>query len=153
MDQPEYRKFDEIKIEELVALLNKPKIRQHLIEHEVFDTVSAKLWIEEKIKVNEVNGCRVRAVYIKTVLVGWCGIQLEKDNYEIAIVIDDKVWGLGKIIFKDIMIWAKELGHNEIFIHFLHSRPEYKFLRKIAKNVFTTELYGNKFITYQLSVN
>jgi len=153
MDQPKYLKFDEINIDELVVLLNKPVIRKHLIEHEVFDTVSAKLWIEEKIKVNEVTGCRVRGVYINTDLVGWCGIQLEKGNYELAIVIDEKVWGLGKTIFKDIMKWAKEMGHTEVFIHFLHTRPEYKFLSKVAKNVFITELYGNKFTTYQLSVN
>jgi len=153
MLKPEYLKFDEINIEELLVLLNKSKIRQHLVKHEVFDTESANLWIQDKIKINELKGCKLRGVYINGALVGWCGIQLEKDNYELAIVIDDTVWGLGIEIFRDLMTWAQELGHKEVFIHLLHTRPEYRFLRKIAKSVFTTELYGNKFTTYQLRVN
>lgn len=71
---------------------------------------------------------------------------------QIAIVLDDKFWGLGKKVFNDTLRWAKELGHNEVFIHFLHTRPEYKFLRKISNNVFETEMFGNKFTTYQISI-
>ncbi len=68
------------------------------------------------------------------------------------MLLINKYWGLGKVIFKDIMYWAKELGHREIFIHFLHTRPDYKFLHKIAINVYKTELFGNKFTTYQLAI-
>ena len=152
MNKPEYLAFDQIKIKELVTLLNKPKIRRHLMAHELFDIESAETWVEEKLKLNNVKGCKVRGIYLNATLVGWCGIQFENNNYEIAIVLDDKVWGLGKSVFKETMIWAKELGHNEVFINLLHTRPEYKFLKKISKNVFITELYGNKFTTYQLRV-
>lgn len=69
-----------------------------------------------------------------------------------AIVLDDKFWGMGKTVFNDIMRWAKELGHDEVFIHLLHTRPEYRFLRKISKNVFETQLLGDKFTTYQIPV-
>jgi len=55
-------------------------------------------------------------------------------------------------VFKDIMLWAKDLGHKEIFIHFLHTRPEYKFLKKIATKVYETNMLGDKFTTYQLAV-
>ena len=60
--------------------------------------------------------------------------------------------GLGKKVFYDIMRWAKDLGHDEVFIHFLHTRPEYRFLRKISKDVYESEFLGNKFTTYQLEV-
>lgn len=152
MNTIEYLKLNEINPDEFIPLLNKLKIRQHLIEHEMFDADTVKAWIEAKIKVDSTSGCRVRAIVLKNQLVGWCGIQLEDEKYEIAIVIDDKLWGLGKKIFCDIMVWAKDLGHEKIYIHFLHTRPEYRFLRKLSRNIYESELYGNKFTSYELVV-
>jgi len=148
----DYVKLGEINPNDFIPLLNNQKIREHLIEHAVFDTDSVGAWIKTKIKVDSTSGCRVRAIIFNKQLVGWCGIQLEDKKYEIAIVINDKFWGLGKGVFYDIMRWAKNLGHDEIFIHFLHTRPEYKFLRKISTDVYESELFGNKFTTYQLAV-
>jgi len=153
MNKLKYVKFDEINMNDFKDLLNKQKIRQHLIEHELFDLETVSSWIEDKITVDNIRGCRVRGIYSNDVLAGWCGIQLEEEKYEIAIVLDDKFWGIGKRVFADMMQWAKGFGHTEVFIHFLHTRPEYKFLRKISKNVYETELLGNKFTTYQLAVN
>jgi len=153
MNKLEYVKFDNINADDFIPFLNNPRIREHLIKHDLFDSASVRLWIEEKIKVNNINGCKVRGIYSNNTLAGWCAIQYEKGQYEIAIVLDDTFWGLGKTIFNDIMLWAKTLGHNEVFIHLLHTRPEYKFLRKISKDIFVTELMGNKFTTYQLTVN
>ena len=152
MNTIKYLKFSEVNTNELLPLLNSQKNREHLIAHELFDPSTAKDWINSKLKVDATCGCKVRAIFYKEQLAGWCGIQLEKSNYEIAIVIDNKFWGLGNKVFKDNMCWAKELGHAVILIHFLHTRPEYKFLKKIASKVYETELHGSKFTTYQLVV-
>lgn len=148
----EYVKLDEVNPAEFVPLLNKQKIREHLIDHHLFDEVTVKAWLEGKVEVDSCQGCKVRAIFIDKKLAGWCGIQLENEKYEIAIVIDDSYSGLGKKIFREIMVWAKALGHKTVFIHLLYSRPEYKFLRKIAKNVYVSELMGSKFTTYELAV-
>ena len=148
-----YVKLNEVNSNEFIPLLNKHKIREHLIKHELFDESTAKEWLESKIKVDSFVGCKVRAIVIDKQLAGWCGIQLEDEKYEIAVVIDDGYWGLGKKIFRDIMAWAKELGHETIYIHFLYTRPEYKYLRKISKNVYESELLGSKFTTYELAVD
>ena len=153
MRKLQYIKFNEVNVDDLLALLNKEIIRKHLIEHDLFDLDSIKYWITEKIKADNTNGCKVRGVFLNETLAGWCGIQLEEGKYEIAIVLDNEFWGEGRNVFNDIMNWARELGHTEIYIHFLHTRPEYTFLRKIAKKVYKTELLGNKFTTYQLTVN
>ncbi len=152
MSSLEYVKLSEVNPNDFIPLLNNKKIREHLIEHELFDTDSVDAWIKAKIKVDSTNGCRVRAIIFNNQLAGWCGIQLESEKYEVAIVIDDKYWGLGKNVFYDILRWAKALGHDEIFIHFLHSRPEYKFLRRISTKVYESKLLGSKFTTYQLAV-
>lgn len=152
MREIKYVKLEELDPDDLRTLLNKHRIREHLIEHELFDANSIKSWIQEKQEVDCTEGCRVRGIISNTSIAGWCGVQFEDGKYEIAIVLDDTFWGIGKKVFNDTLSWAKELGHEEVFIHFLHTRPEYKFLRKISKNVFKTEMLGNKFTTYQISV-
>lgn len=152
MTSIEYVKFSEVNPESFLPLLNKLKIREHLIKHELFDRDSAESWMKSKIEVDANNGCKVRAIKVDNQLIGWCGIQLEEEQYEIAIVIDDNSWGLGIKIFHEIMNWAKSFGHKEVYIHFLHTRPKYKFLQKLSKKVYKSELFGSKFNTYQLEV-
>ena len=153
MKQIEYINFNDVTPKDFIPLLNKQKIREHLIDHQLFDESAVKEWLETKIMVDSSQGCKVQAINIDKQLAGWCGIQLENKNYEIAVVIDDRYWGLGRQIFVEIMTWAKELGHKTVFIHLLYTRPDYKFLRKISKNVYESELLGSKFTTYELEVN
>lgn len=148
----EYVHFGEVISDEFISLLNKHKIREHLISHELFDAESIDSWINGKIELDACKGCKVRAILVDKQLAGWCGIQLEDSKYEIAIVIDDSHWGLGTKIFPEVMVWAKILDHDTVFIHFLDTRPEYKFLRKIAKNVYGSEILGSRFTTYELAV-
>ncbi|MCB1668421.1 MAG: N-acetyltransferase [Porticoccaceae bacterium] len=148
----EYVKLDEVVSEDFIPLLNKENLRRHLVRHDLFNAEMVKDWIAGKVELDSSEGCKIRAVLIDSQLAGWCGIQSEDGKYEIAIVIDDRYWGVGVKIFRDVMAWAEELGHKTVFIHFLYSRPEYKFLRKIARNVFVSEFLGSQFTTYELEV-
>ncbi len=148
----EFLRFEDASPRDFLTFLNNQKTRKHLIKHDQFTIESATDWINSKIAVDSTQGCRVRVVMCENKLAGWCGLQCEAGKYEIAIVLDDKFWGLGKQVFQQVMTWAKELGHKEIFIHLLHTRPRYKFLHKMASNVFETELFGSKFTSYQLTV-
>jgi len=147
-----YVNFSKVDPVDFLVLLNKQKLRRHLVKHDLFDIDSINNWIKAKLAVDAKPGCRVRAVLFNNELAGWCGIQFDNAEYEIAIIIDDCLWGAGKRIYKEVMRWAKELGHVEVVIHLLDSRPEYKFLRKLAKNVYKSEILGREFVTYQILV-
>lgn len=149
----EYVKLNEVDAKDFIPLLNKKKVRTHLIDHQLFDLDTLNAWIAEKLEKDATKGCKVRAVLVDQHLAGWCGIQLEDEKYEIAIVIDDRYWGIGIKVFREMMGWAKALGHKTIFIHLLHTRPEYTFLRKISKNRYESELLGDRFTTYELEVD
>lgn len=153
MSNVDYFRFNEINPIDFLPLLNNQKIRKHLIEHELFTIDTLTAWMNSKIEADATLGCKIRGIVCEGELVGWCGIQLEDGKYEIAIIIDDKFWGLGKKVFWDMMHWAKELDLEEVYINFLHTRPDYKFLKNIAKAVYETELYGSKFTSYQLTVS
>ena len=152
MREIQYFKLNEANADDFLILLNKNKVREHLIHHDSFTVDSVKAWIDAKMEIDATEGCRVRAIIQDNQLIGWCGIQPDKENYEIAIIIDDQFWGVGIQVFSDLMNWAKELGHQEVFIHLLHSRPEYNFLRKMSKNIYESEMLGSRFTTYQLQV-
>ena len=148
----EYLRFNDIEPSDFLPLLNSQKVRKHLIDHELFTVATLTAWMNSKIEVAATSGCKVRGIVYEGELAGWCGIQFEDEKYEIAIIIDDKYWGLGKKVFQDMMFWAKEFNHAEVYINFLHTRPDYKFLKKIAKSVYETELFGSKFTSYQLQI-
>ncbi len=148
-----YVEFQDVDPQDFLPILNKQTTREHLVDHVLFDAVEAERWMLDKVRVNQVDGCKVRAVMINSMLAGWCGIQYENEGYEIAIVIDDKYWGVGKRVFVDIIGWAKGFGHKTVCIHLLHTRPTYKFLNRLASRVYESELLGSKFTTYELHVS
>jgi len=152
MDNIEYVSIKDVASEDVVALMNHPKVKAHLIDYDDYNNVSAQAWIQEKIKVDAQPGCRVRGILRDGRLLGWCGIQLEEQRHELAIVIGEEAWGIGKIIFKDMIGWGKEMNLEYVYVHLLETRPEYKFLKKIATSVTRSRLYGRKFTTYQLLV-
>ncbi len=153
MNRPEYLPLDCVPPAEYLPLLNKGRVRQHLIDHPLFDEVAVAAWLAAKLEVDATPGCKVRAIRVNGQLAGWCGLQFEQGQYEIAVVLDDSCWGLGRQVFAEVMGWARAFGHQTVYIHFLHTRPEYRFLRKIARQVTTSEMMGNRFTTYELVVD
>ncbi|GAA5442383.1 hypothetical protein Misp06_00557 [Microbulbifer sp. NBRC 101763] len=152
MNTVEFRRLNAINQKELLAVLNEDKLRVHLIDHAYFDDNSLKHWVEAKLIVDSLPGCRVRAVCIDGKIAGWCGIQPDDHGYELAIVLSQKFWGLGISLFKVLMRWANELKHKEVLFHLLDTRPDYKVLSKIASRVIKTYQLGRSFNTYFIDV-
>ncbi|MBD3662095.1 MAG: N-acetyltransferase [Arenibacter algicola] len=153
MSEVAYFSFDRVDPDDFMEILNEDSLRTHLIDHPYFDNTSLEAWMEEKIKVDSMPGCRIRAVYIDGVLAGWCGIQPDDNGFELAVVLAQKFWGAGLSIFKSLMAWANEMGHEEVLFHLLDSRPEYRALSKIASKVHKTEQLGRCFTSYTIPVN
>jgi hypothetical protein len=152
MKNIEYTSLREIDRMELLKVLNKKKIREHLVSHDEFDEASLEKWIIEKTKVDSCKGCVVKGVKVDAYVAGWCGIQFENGTFELAIILDEEYWGIGISVFKDTMKWAYELGHSQIVLHLFNTRPEYKFLRKMASRIYESTMFGQKYISYELRV-
>ena len=152
MKDVQFKLLSNVDLNALLIILNKTKIRTHLVEHDHFDMHSLSEWVDEKVRIDQLPGCCIRAVIVEQNLAGWCGIQPDKEGYELAIVLDDQYWGAGLQIFKNLMQWAKEYGHTSVLIHLLETRKKYKFLESIATKIKCTPMLGNNFITYELAV-
>lgn len=152
MSRISYVSFSEVEAAAFLPLLNAGSTREHLVEHEVFEVGSVRAWMEGKIAVDGEEGSRVRAVLVDGDLAGWCAIQGSEAGPELAVVLQDGFWGVGPRVFRELMGWARELGHAVVVIHLLETRPEYRFLVKRARRVYASEMLGRRFTTYELEV-
>jgi len=152
MKEVTFRDIDAVSRSELLGILNSSDTRHHLIAHEPFTQVSLDDWIAGKVVVNAAEGCRIRGIEINQSVAGWCGIQYEDGAFEMAIVLARPYWGIGKFVFHTIMAWAAELQHNEIVLHLLHTRSEYRFLTQMALRVHHSTMFGTSYTSYVLPV-
>lgn len=152
MENIEYVDFQYLDRIEILNILNKQKVRDHLVTHEEFDATLLDEWIKGKVKVNQTYGCKVKGIKVDGAAAGWCGIQFENGSYELAIVLDPKYWGVGLGVFKEMMRWASELDHSKVVVHLFNTRPEYRFLRKMADRVYESTMFGQKYTSYELKV-
>ncbi len=95
MNCMEFKLFGDVSAEDFLPLVNDETVRKHLIDHPPFDAASVRVWMDDKIRIDMLPGCRVRALVIDGALVGWCGIQPDGEGVEIAIVIATAGWGGG----------------------------------------------------------
>lgn len=144
--------FNQIRAEQLLPIVNDPTVRKHLIDHEIFTVQGLNQWITNKLALDSRDDCRIRAIYSDGVLAGWCGIQPDYNGVELAMVLSPKYWGLGANIFQTVIGWAKELGHQEVQLHLLDSRPDYKALLKRSTRVYKTKRLGRCFTSYAIAV-
>lgn len=152
MTKIEYTNLQDLDQDELLSILNKDKIREHLVLHDQFNEKSLAEWVSNKLSVDSTEGCKIRGIRLNGAVAGWCGIQFENDSYELAIVLNEAYWGIGNAVFKDMMVWASELGHRLVVLHLLNTRPEYKFLTKMASRVYESTMFGQKYTSYELRV-
>jgi len=152
MNGIEYKNLQDLDRSELLKILNKEKIREHLVSHDKFDEASLEEWVSGKVEVNAAEGCKVKGIIVNGSVAGWCGIQYENESYELAIVLDEEFWGIGVGIFKEVMGWAYELGHSHVVLHLFNTRPEYKFLKKMASRIYESTMFGQKYTSYELRV-
>lgn len=152
MKSIEYKSLQELDKTELLAILNKSKVRQHLVSHDEFDLASLEEWLAGKVAVDASTGCRVKGIVVDGCVAGWCGIQFENEAYELAVVLDEAYWGIGTAVFRELLEWVSEFGHSHVVLHLFNTRPEYRFLWKMASRVYQSTIFGQQYTSYQIKV-
>lgn len=148
-----YHAFDASPAEEWIDLLNSDLVRKHLIQHPQFTTETLKIWLQSKIKEDLEPGCRIRAIHSDGKLVGWCGIQFESSNYELALVLSPKYWGHGREAVNQVIKWAQELGHKQLLAHLPQTRPQTKALERLfGQPIGASNIQGHVFNTYRIVI-
>ena len=138
--------------DDLLRIMNDARVRKHLLGGKSFTPDSLERWVSGKRKVDQKEGCRVNGILIDGNCAGWCGIQLEDDGtYGLGIILDSEFWGYGKQIYQDMIVWARELGHQEVYLHLLDSRTRYSgLMRKLNAECEEVQLFERTFLRYRI---
>ena len=152
MNEILYFPFDQIDALELIPVLNESSVRNHLVTHPRFDAANIFQWVESKRECDRLPGCCSRVIVMDGKPVGWCGIQPDADDFELAMVLSRACWGIGPSVFRTLCAWAGELGHSSVMIHLLETRPEYRFLARKAVAVGHRTMLGRRFNSYRIAV-
>ena len=79
MQKIEYKNLQDLNQVELLKILNKEKIREHLASHDEFNRASLEKWVAGKVEVDSTKGCKVKGIQVNGSVAGWCGIQFENE--------------------------------------------------------------------------
>ena len=85
MSGVEYIAFQELNRSQLLDVVNKERVRKHLVSHDAFDEATLEAWIASKVDVDMTAGCKVRGIKVDGDVAGWCGIQYENGGNELAL--------------------------------------------------------------------
>lgn len=132
----EFKKLSQIEPSHIVELNNHPAVlRQMPLGSPNFDIEKSILWAKDKDSQWDDNGYGPWAFVIDGVFAGWGGLQKEGDDADLALVLHPNYWGVGKIIYTEIIRRAfDEMNIESITILLPHSR-------KVTK---TVSRYGFK---------
>ena len=60
-----YVEIEGLNQNELMSILNKERVREHLVSHDQFDDSSLEDWVEGKVIVNSTKGCKVKGIKVQ----------------------------------------------------------------------------------------
>lgn len=150
----EFRRLKEVAKEDLLELMNKSQVIQHMpLAKKTFDESDLQKFVAAKEGHWEEHGFGPWAFYVDGVFAGWGGLQMEGGDVEIAIVLHPKFWGYGKEIYKRIIKEAfEERGFKSIILLFPPSRSRVKGLERLGfKRDGELLIEGHKFLRYRLN--
>lgn len=114
----EFKKLSQISPEHIIKLNNHPAVLQQMpLGSPDFDIEKSIAWAKDKDAQWDKNGYGPWAIMIDDVFAGWGGLQKEGDDADLALVLHPNYWGLGKIIYAEIIHKAfNEMNFESITI-------------------------------------
>lgn len=150
----EFKRLSEVEKSDIIELMNNPMVRRQMPLLKNYWTESAcdnfvtgkeQLWTE--------YGYGPWAFVVNYRFAGWGGVQPEDGESDLALVLHPDFWGIGKILYKEIINRAfDELGLSSVQVLFPPSRTRVKGLLRLGFKKEAEIQVGNEtFIRYRLN--
>jgi [ribosomal protein S5]-alanine N-acetyltransferase len=91
----EFVRLTEVPVEDVVELLNEPRLARHMPLNQSFTAESAAAWVAAKDGQWDTNGYGPWAVLLDGEFAGWAGFQREENGADFALVLAPAYWGHG----------------------------------------------------------
>jgi RimJ/RimL family protein N-acetyltransferase len=149
----EFIRLTKVNKHEIINLMNNPLVRRQmpLLSYN-FDENICDQFIEAKEKIWNEYGYGPCGFIVKNQFAGWGGLQPENGDVDLAMVLHPDYWGLGKIIYSQIIYKAfNEMKLTSITVLFPPSRTRIKGLLKLGFEKEAEVMIGNQqFIRYRI---
>lgn len=128
----QFLRLSQISTTGIIALNTHPMVLKHMpLGDTQFDEVYCKNWIAGKEQHWQQYGYGVWAFVIDGSFAGWGGLQNEKGDADLALVLHPDFWGKGQRIAKQMIQEAfKTLNVDSLTIHLPLTRSKLAALRR-----------------------
>lgn len=149
----EFKHLSEINHAEIVALNTNPLVRRQMpLSNDDFGEAECRAWVAGKERQWEQYGYGPWAFIIDGKFAGWGGLQYEQGDADLGLVLHPDFWGMGKIIYDEIIRRAfGEMGLASVTILLPPTRTRVKGIRRLGFQLDgEVEIDGERFIRYRL---
>tara|TARA_B100000609_G_scaffold105849_1_gene84041 strand:- start:148 stop:636 length:489 start_codon:yes stop_codon:yes gene_type:complete len=149
----EFKRLTEVKKSEIIELMNNQLVRRQMpLLRGDFSEKDCDKFIAAKEQLWENHGYGPWAFIIYDQFAGWGGIQPEKGEADLALVLHPNYWGIGKVLYKEIINRAfDEMGLDSVIVLFPPTRTRIKGLLRLGfKEDKVLEVGNERFIRYRL---
>lgn len=149
----EFRKLTEVKKSDIIELMNNQLVRRQmpLLKGEFTESNCDKFIASKELLWTE-HGYGPWAFVINNQFAGWGGLQPESGEADLALVLHPNYWGLGKVLYKEIISRAfGEMRLSSVVVLFPPSRTRIKGLLRLGFKKDKELAIGNeRFIRFRL---
>ncbi|MEM9153038.1 MAG: GNAT family N-acetyltransferase [Cyanobacteria bacterium P01_F01_bin.3] len=93
----------------IINLMNDPAVRRHLpLARGEFRDIECDRFVATKERMWEESGFGPWAFVLDDEFIGWGGLQPEGDDVDIGLVLNQKYWGAGPVLYRRILTHAFE---------------------------------------------
>ncbi|TXG75887.1 N-acetyltransferase [Candidatus Dojkabacteria bacterium] len=150
----EFKYLVEVNKEDIVALMNHPKVRKHMpLSQGLFDDAAYDEFIVAKEKLWKQHGYGPCAFAADGKFIGWGGLQYEEGDADLALVLHPNYWGKGKTIYDLIINQAfNKMGLPSITALLPPSRTRIKVMSRLGFHPDgELTIAGQKFLRFRLN--
>lgn len=148
-----FKQLNEVDKSDIMDLMNDPLVRRQMpLLKGDFDEGDCDKFVASKEKLWEEHGYGPYAFVIDERFAGWGGVQPEDGEADLALVLHPDFWGMGKVLYKEIIDRAfGEMGLESVIVLFPPTRTRIKGLLRLGFKEDEELVIGNeKFIRFRL---
>ncbi|MEC7753913.1 MAG: GNAT family N-acetyltransferase [Bacteroidota bacterium] len=149
----EFKRLSEVEKSEIIDLMNNSLVRRQMpLLKDDFNEILCDKFISAKEQLWTEYGYGPWAFVINNRFAGWGGLQPENGEADLALVLHPDYWGVGKVLYKEIINRAfGEMGLNSITILLPPTRTRINALLRLGfKKDGELEIDNEQFFKFRL---
>ncbi len=149
----EFKQLSEVDKSDIINLMNDPLVRRQMpLLTGDFSEENCDKFVASKEKLWSEHGYGPYAFVVDNKFAGWGGIQPEDGEADLALVLHPDFWGMGKVLYKEIIDRAfNEMGQESVIVLFPPTRTRIQGLLRLGfKEDEELEIGNERFIRFRL---